>query len=75
MHKAKNLDLDLGSLFHFRSATLAQNETALAAAEIEFTLYQNDRLTRGIGHANIPHIKDMDGPFHLIYSSLICAKR
>ena len=29
----------------------------------------------GIGHANIPHIKAMDVPFHLIYSSLICAKR
>ena len=28
----------------------------------------------GIGHANIPHIKAMDVPFHLIYSSLICAK-
>ena len=28
----------------------------------------------GIGHANIPHIKAMDVSFHLIYSSLICAK-
>ena len=29
----------------------------------------------GVGHATIPHIKAMDVPFHLIYGSLICAKR
>ena len=29
----------------------------------------------GTGHATIPHIKAMDVPFHLIYGSLICAKR
>ena len=29
----------------------------------------------GVGHAAIPHIKAMDVPFHLIYGSLICAKR
>ena len=29
----------------------------------------------GLGHATIPHIKAVDVPFHLIYGSLICAKR
>ena len=29
----------------------------------------------GLGHATIPHIKALDVPFHLIYGSLICAKR
>ena len=29
----------------------------------------------GVGHATIPHIKAIDVPFHLIYGSLICAKR
>ena len=29
----------------------------------------------GAGHATIPHIKPMDVPFHMIYGSLMCAKR
>ena len=29
----------------------------------------------GTGHVTIPHIKAMDVPYHLIYGSLICAKR
>ena len=29
----------------------------------------------GMGHATIPHIKAIDVPFHLIYGSLMCAKR
>ena len=29
----------------------------------------------GVGHSTIPHIKAIDVPFHLIYGSLICAKR
>ena len=28
----------------------------------------------GVGNATMPHIKAMDVPFHLIYTSLICAK-
>ena len=29
----------------------------------------------GVGNATIPHVKAIDVPFHLIYGSLICAKR
>ena len=29
----------------------------------------------GVGHATIPHIKAVDVPSHLIYGSLMCAKR
>ena len=63
-----------------RCASIRNRTTHVSSTEYEAGVIKSETgviflQPLGTGHATIPHIKAMDVPFHLIYSSLICAKR